>query len=80
MQPADGPTPMERRSPNIAECRASLLGAVQLVFCQSEHRITCDYALPYGIKHFCTHPQCLEIADRTARRQARDHGSGEPPG
>ncbi len=80
MQLADSQTCMEKRSPDIAQCRASLLGAGHLVFCQSQHRVACGYALPYGIKHFCMHPQCLEIADRTARQQTPDHRSDEPPG
>lgn len=58
---------MEKRCPDLSACQASLLGAGELVLCQSGHRIACDYALPFGIQYFCIHPESLDIAHRSAR-------------
>ncbi len=58
------PSGAAKKSPDITKCRAYSLGAGSLAYCLSEHRAMCDYPLPFGIKHFCLHPQCMEIADR----------------
>lgn len=56
-----------KKCPDISTCRATQLGAGSLVFCLSRNRVNCDYPLPFGVKYFCLHPQCMEIADRSAR-------------
>lgn len=42
------------------------------MFCRSEHRVSCDYALPFGIRYFCLHPQSGDIAAGTLPRQDSD--------
>lgn len=69
---------MEKRSPDITQCHASRLGAGDLVFCRSEHRAGCDYALPFGIRYFCLHPQSGDIAAGTAAPQGGDHDEPSP--
>ena len=54
-----------------------MLGAGQLVFCHSDQRAACDYALPFGVKHFCIHPQSLDIAAQTEATPNPD-GGGTP--
>jgi hypothetical protein len=78
MNAVDNPSGIEKRCPDITCCRASLLGTAHLVFCQSDNRIACDYALPFGIKYFCIHPQSMEIAGHTSRGLSATSGSGAP--
>ena len=73
----DKQTDMGKRSPDISKCRAAMLGAGQLVFCHSDQQAACDYALPFGVKHFCIHPQSLDIAAQTEATPNPD-GGGTP--
>lgn len=59
------PPDSSKKCPDILSCRATQLGAGGLVFCLSKHRVHCDYPLPFGVKYFCLHPKCMEIADRS---------------
>jgi len=59
-----GPHSPPRKCPDISLCRAYSMGAGSLTYCLSEYRSECDYPLPFGIKYFCLHPQCTEIAGR----------------
>lgn len=68
MLPSDAePSGLQKYCPDITQCRATLLGTGNLVFCQNENRLACGYVLPFGAKYFCLHPQCLDIAGRTGR-------------
>lgn len=64
---SDQPTMTQKRSPDISLCSASRLGASELVLCRSDQRYSCDYAQPFGVQHFCIHPQSLDIAADKAR-------------
>lgn len=54
-----------RRCPDISTCHASLSGTEGLVYCLNEQRVFCDYFQPFGEKHFCRHPQGVEIATQS---------------
>ncbi len=61
------------RSPDVSACRAEYCGMGDLFYCLSDLRLQCDYPLSFGGKHFCRHPQNVEIADHsTAQQEAAD--------
>lgn len=52
-------------------CRAKVMNAPDLVDCLTEDAHYCKDRLHFGTRLYCTHPQRLEIAARTA---AEKHG------